>query len=79
MKFSIMITVLVFTLISPVIKAQNSISLNDLYEKISVDYPSAKKQEIEAKIATLNEQIAGANLYPELIISGRASYQSGVV
>lgn len=78
MKFSIMITVLVFTLISPVIKAQNSISLNDLYEKISVDYPSAKKQEIEAKIATLNEQIAGANLYPELIISGRASYQSEV-
>jgi outer membrane protein TolC len=73
-----MITVLVFTLISPVIKAQNSISLNDLYEKISVDYPSAKKQEIEAKIATLNEQIAGANLYPELIISGRASYQSEV-
>jgi len=78
MKFSIMITVLVFTLISPVIKAQNSISLNDLYEKISVDYPSAKKQEIEAKIATLNEQIAGANLYPELIISGRVSYQSEV-
>lgn len=78
MKFSIMITVLVFTLISPVIKAQNSISLNDLYEKISVDYPSAKKQEIEAKIATINEQIAGANLYPELIISGRASYQSEV-
>lgn len=49
MKFSIMITVLVFTLISPVIKAQNSISLNDLYEKISVDYPSAKSRKLKPK------------------------------
>lgn len=78
MKFRIIITIFASALISPVLKAQTSISLNDLYEKISTDYPTAKKQEIEAKIATLNAQIAGANLYPELIISGRASYQSEV-
>ena len=78
MKFRIIITIFASVLISPVLKAQTSISLNDLYEKISTDYPTTKKQEIEAKIATLNAQIAGANLYPELIISGRASYQSEV-
>lgn len=68
----------VFTLISINSEAQSVITLNDLYDKIIAEYPTAKKQEIEAKVADLNTQIVGANLYPEIIISGRASYQSEV-
>lgn len=68
----------VFTLISINSEAQTVITLNELYEKISTEYPTALKQEIEGKVADLNIQIVRANLYPELIISGRASYQSEV-
>lgn len=81
MKNRIIATLFIFMLISfnSETKAQTVISLNDLYEKVSSEYPTALKEDIEAKIATLNAQIVGANLYPELIISGRASYQSEVI
>lgn len=78
MKIKFIISIVIFVLISPISKAQTSVSLSDLHEKISTDYPTAKKQEIEAKVADLNSQIENANLYPELFISGRASYQSEV-
>lgn len=67
-----------FALISFNSEAQTTISLTELYKKVSTDYPTIQKEEIEAQIATLNAQIVSANLYPELIISGRASYQSEV-
>jgi len=78
MKSRIILMLFAFALISFNSKAQTTISLTELYEKISSDYPTVLKEEIEVKIATLNTQIVGANLYPELIISGRASYQSEV-
>ncbi|MEO9885332.1 MAG: TolC family protein [Balneola sp.] len=78
MKKITIIALFIFTLISLNSEAQTVITLNDLYEKIYSEYPTALKQEIEAKVADLNTQIAGTNLYPELIISGRASYQSEV-
>lgn len=78
MKNNIIVMLFAFALISFNSEAQTTISLTELYEKISSDYPTVQKEEIEAKIANLNAKIARANLYPELIISGRASYQSEV-
>jgi outer membrane protein TolC len=78
MKNKTIAILFLFALISFNSEAQTTISLTELYEKISSDYPTVQKEEIETKIATLNAQIMGANLYPEVIISGRASYQSEV-
>jgi len=82
MKSRFIIALFIFTLVSLNSKTQAQsktvITLNELYERISAEYPTALKEDIESKIIALNAQINDANLYPELIISGRASYQSEV-
>jgi len=54
------------------------ITLTYCYERIETDYPASRKIELQEKIASLNSKIRQSGLYPEVLISGSASYQSEV-
>jgi outer membrane protein TolC len=55
-----------------------SISLSYCYEKAYENYPISKNIELQQQITDLNVRIANTGNYPEVAISGKASYQSEV-
>ncbi len=60
------------------VQPPDSISLAYCYEKASENYPAAAKIGIREKVTELNQAIAEAGHFPDVSISGRASYQSEV-
>lgn len=54
------------------------ITLQYCYDRIETDYPTSKKIELQEKITALNTEIKQSGLYPEVLVSGSASYQSEV-
>lgn len=56
----------------------DTISLSDCYEVAYENYPTADKIELQKRITDLNVRIAHSGYYPEVQLSGKASYQSEV-
>ncbi len=67
-------------LVTPLM-AQNeepTFTLQEAYQKIKKNYPSAEKIEIRQKIAGFNQQLNQSNWLPNIIVGASTSYQSDV-
>ncbi len=53
-------------------------TLQEAYQKIKKNYPSAEKIEIRQKIAGFNQQLNQSNWQPNIIVGASTSYQSDV-
>lgn len=56
----------------------DSITLEYCYEKAYENYPSTKNIELQRQITDLNVRIANTGYYPDIVVNGKASYQSEV-
>lgn len=56
----------------------DTLSLEYCYERIQEHHPLAQKAELQKEITDLNVRIANTGYYPQLGLSGSASYQSEV-
>lgn len=56
----------------------DSVSLEYCYEQAYEHYPTAKNIELQDKITELNIDIANTGYFPDVTVSGRATYQSEV-
>lgn len=75
-------TILLFTglfLVQPAgADSSDSINLAYCHQRIEEHYPTADKIELQEKITGLNKKIAQTGYYPDVTLSGMASYQSDV-
>lgn len=63
---------------SPSVTSPDTLSLDYCYRQIDRHYPTADKIELQRRISELNKKIAGTGFYPDVTVSGMASYQSDV-
>jgi len=57
---------------------QESLTLENAYKKAKETYPALDKIELQQKITALEKKVADSELYPQISISAKASYQSDV-
>ncbi len=75
-----MMSLLVVGLLATLVYGQTSepITLQYCYDQIETGYPAANKIRIQEQIKELNLKLRQTGLYPEITLSGSASYQSDV-
>lgn len=59
-------------------QAQQAVSLQQLIEKAEQHYPANKQKEMAIQLGKENEKILQAGLYPQVNLTGQATYQSEV-
>jgi outer membrane protein TolC len=59
-------------------QAQQTVSLQQLIEKAAQYYPANKQKEMAIQLGKENERILEAGLYPQVNLTGQATYQSEV-
>jgi len=59
--------------------AQQSITINECYEKAYKESPIIKKKEYNNRVNNLKQKIINTNWYPSIELNGQVSYQSDVV
>ncbi|MEX2395836.1 MAG: TolC family protein, partial [Balneolales bacterium] len=79
MKYKIIIlTAVLIPVFTAAQTSPQTITLDDAYEQVYENYPTAGKAEIREKITELNTRIVQSGWYPDVQISARSSYQSDV-
>jgi outer membrane protein TolC len=73
-----LITIILLFVIATTIKSQNVLTLEKCYEKSRANFPLIKQKEYIAKSKEYNVSNVWKGYYPQITISGQATYQSDV-
>lgn len=57
---------------------KDSVSLSECYRLAKKNYPLSKNLALQDKVTALNADVAGTGYYPQINVSGQATYQSEV-